>query len=446
MRPETFGASHVILRTAVLLVLLLSAASTASTDALPRRAVLGAAVSDADGGARIDRVLPASPAERAALKPGDIVLSIADAPVAGSAAFVATVKAQRAATPLVFAIRRDGAPMTISVTLDPAPVEHDPAAQTLYESVAVDGSLRRTLVTLPVHAQGRLPAVLIIGGIGCYTVDNPSATDDGYLRLAHDLAHRGVAVMRLEKSGVGDSKGPPCIGVDLDHEMKSYAVALAALRRHAHVDADRVYLFGHSIGTLIAPRLAATGGAAGVIVAEGVGRNWIEYELANLRRQLELAGEAPAAVDAKLAQKEVCMHRLLIERTPESEIEKTEPFCKEHNAYPAAEAYMQQAAALNIAEPWIAFDKPVLVIYGTADFITAEDDHHRIAAIVNEHRPGLADLKLIAGMDHYLQAGGTEQQDFDMRVKQSKSGPYDADLSAAVLGWLCRRERCRAAE
>jgi pimeloyl-ACP methyl ester carboxylesterase len=98
--------------------------------------------------------------------------------------------------------------------------------------------------------------------------------------------------MRVEKSGVGDSEGPPCASVDFESEMRGYAAALASLRENPRVNPARVYLFGHSIGSAIVPRLAAKQPVAGIIVAEAFGRNWIEYDLWNLRRQLVLEGRA----------------------------------------------------------------------------------------------------------------------------------------------------------
>jgi hypothetical protein len=136
------------------------------------------------------------------------------------------------------------------------------------------------------------------------------------------------------------------------------------------------------------------------------------------------------------------MHRLLIERDAESDIEKTNPACKEHNLYPAPAVYLQQVAAQNIVEPWIRFSKALLAIYGTADFVTVEADHQRIVDIVNATHPDSATLKVIDGMDHHLEVGGTQQQDYDLRVVQHGSGPYDEGLSKVVLEWLCAREIC----
>jgi alpha-beta hydrolase superfamily lysophospholipase len=412
---------------------------------LPRHALLGAGAADARGGVGINFVRPASPADRAGLRVGDVVTAIGGQPVGDAQGFVAEVKSQAAGRPIPFEIRRGGASVTLPVVLDAAPDEHDPRVVTAYEAITMDDSLRRTLVTSPAGAHGRHPAVLIIGGIGCYSVDVAADPEDAYLRLAHDLSARGFVVMRLEKSGVGDSQGPPCATVDLTTEMRSYALALVALTHHPLVDSAHVYLVGHSIGSAIAPRLAASPPIAGVVVLEGFGRNWFEYELANLRRQLELGGDPPGVVDAKLAEKEICMHRFLIAREPEAEIEKTEPFCRVHDVYPAAPDYLRQAAALNIAEPWTRLAAPVLAIYGTGDFVTAEADHRRIVDIVNAAHAGSATLTLIPGMDHHLDVAGTPQQAWDLRVRDHRSGPYEPRLSAALLEWLCARERCPAA-
>jgi uncharacterized protein len=409
---------------------------------LPRRSVLGAGVDTAPQGVKVTLVTEASAAERAGLRPGDLVLAIGRLDVTSPTEFASTVKALPAGKPVSFTIVRNGTRTNLRVTVRSAPVEADPQVPTHYEAVWVDGTLRRTLVTRPAMAHGRLPAVLIVGGIGCYSVDNASDPDDAYRHLAHDLGRRGIVTMRLEKSGVGDNQGPPCQTVDLAAEMRGYAVALESLRSEPFVDPARVYLFGHSIGTLIAPRLALDHKLAGILIAEGVGRNWVEYELLNLRRQLVLAGDTPDRVDDRMRLKELCMHRLLIEKAPEEEIERSEPACKELNAYPASAAYMQQAASFNVAEPWTKLSLPLLVIYGTGDFVTAEADHRRIVDIANAAHPGLATLKLIDGMDHHLDHAGTQQDAWNLRVEQKRVLHYDPQLSAAVAEWLCAREHC----
>jgi len=412
-----------------------------ATDWLPRHPVLGAATIDGADGAKITSIRPGSPAQAAGLAVDDIIMRMDAVEVRSAAQLVEAVRTHLAG-PAKIAVMRDGHPLEVTVTLASAPDETDPVVKTVYGTVRVDGSLRRTLVTHPLAHAARRPAVLIVGGIGCYSIDVATDPEDAYLRLAHDLGRRGVVAMRLEKSGVGDSHGPPCATTDFDAEIRSYAAAFDALRQDPDVDPMRVYIFGHSIGSLIAPRLALSKPVAGVIVAEGVGRNWFEYELWSLRRQLVLEGDSPDHIDADLAEKERCMHGLLIERREEAELERTEPDCRVHDAYPVAAAYLQEVAALNVAEPWAKLNAPVLAVYGDGDFVTALADHQRIVDIVNGAHVGHATLAVVPGMDHHLDRAGTPQQAYDLRVNHHQSGPYETMLSQVVGDWLCPRDRC----
>jgi hypothetical protein len=390
----------------------------------------------------VTAVQPGSAAAKGGLAAGDIIRTLGSRPVTSAAEFVAGVKATPADTTATLTVERASRPQTLQIHLAAAPVETDPTVETRYEAVSVGGTLRRTLVTLPPGPAARRPAMLIIGGIGCFSIDVATDQHDPYLKLAHDLARRGVVAMRVEKSGVGDSQGAPCAATDFVSETQGYRAALDALRSDPNVDPSRIYLFGHSIGTLIAPAMALDRPVAGLVVAEAVGRNWFEYEMLNLRRQLRLGGDAPDAVDAAIAGKERCMHRLLIARETEAAIERDEPDCKTHNVYPAPASYMQQVAAVNVAAPWMRISIPVLAIYGSADFVTDEADHRRIVEIVNANHPGSATLQIIAGMDHHLAQGGSPQADYDLRVVRHAEAPYEPKISAAVTSWICARETC----
>jgi alpha-beta hydrolase superfamily lysophospholipase len=428
---------------AVVLATLVSITAAFASDTLPRRGLLGVSTADAKGGGvSVLGVLPSLPGEAAGIKPGDVITSVDGTPVANTAAFLSKLR-RPGGRPVVLGIARGGTALELRAVLAEASKEHDPAVDTRYDSLEIDHSLRRTLVTAPHGATGKHPAVLIVGGIGCYSVDIASNAEDPYMRLTHDLSRRGFVTMRLEKSGVGDSQGPPCSTVDYTAEAASYGVAFDALRREPLVDPAHVYVFGHSIGSIIGPRLAAEKHAAGVVVAEGVARPWIEYELENSRRQAVLGGKTPAEVDTALLLKEACMHRLLVEKQPKSALLRDTPACADYTQYPAPDAYFQEIAPLNMAEPWTVLTVPVLAIYGTADFVTDERDHQRIVDIVNAAHPGNARLTVIAGMDHNLTPAGSQRASFDRTVKGNGApATYDPRFTAAVAGWLCERERC----
>jgi alpha-beta hydrolase superfamily lysophospholipase len=409
---------------------------------LPRRGLLGAALADTGNMVIVKSVLPGSAAARAQLAAGDVIRAVGGRPVGAALEVVQAIRHLSSGSTMRLTIARQSRERVLSITLGAPPDESDPNVQTLYESVSVQGTRRRTLLDVPKAGAGPRPAVLLIGGIGCFSVDVAANPEDGYLRAMRDLARAGFITMRLEKSGVGDSQGPPCHDVNFQDESASYAVALDALRHDARVDPAHVYLLGHSIGTLIAPRLALRGGVAGVIVTEAVGRNWFEYELLSLRRQLELAGDTPDVVDRKLQSKEYCMHRLLVVHDPESQIEADEPECKTRNGiYPVAAEYMQQVAAVNIIEPWTKIHLPVLAIHGASDYVVARDDRDRIVDVVNRHAPGLASAATIGAMDHNLQIAATPAE-FFARNATGSPGRYQTGFSDVVVRWMCAREHC----
>lgn len=424
-----------------LLLALCGTTGRASADTtLPRHGIFGIAVADQSGHVVVTTVLPGSVAAGAGVRAGDQILQLDGKPVASVRDFLLAIH-RPARAQATLAIDRGGTPMTITAMLKAPPDEHDPGIDTVYGALSFQGTLRRTLVTLPHGSAGRHPAALLIGGIGCFSVNVAGNPNDPYMNLTHDLTRKGFVTMRLEKSGVGDSQGPPCESVDFVTESASYEAALQALAANPAVDPLKIYLIGHSIGTIIAPRLAERHPVAGLIVADGVGRDWYEYELLNSRGQWALSGLGPGEVDAMMLRTERCKYRILIARESEAQILAEEPDCKGAITYPVTAAYMQQVAVLNIAEAWTKLAVPVLIIYGTGDFITLEEDHRRIDAIVSAAHPGNATLRLIDGMDHYLTPAGSQQASYD-RVNAGKPAPYDRRFSETISAWLCTRERC----
>lgn len=416
------------------------AASVPAKHTLQRHATFGAALLADVRGAKIQRIISGGAAEAAGLVQNDVIVRLGSYATPTVEAFLNALHQFHAGDAASAAFLR-GTDRREARVVFGAPVNESSAGQTTtYGAVSVDGTLRRTLLTTPTGAQKPLPAVLLLGGIGCYSVDAASNPQDAYLRLAHDITAAGFVTMRIEKSGVGDSEGPPCYNVDFSAEQRAYAAALGALRADPHVDPARVYIFGHSIGTLHAPILAQSAPIAGLIVAEAVGRDWPEYELRNSRRQLELSGLTPAQVDTALLEKDQCLARLLLLDQPETEIEATEPGCKDHNSvYPVEAPYMQQVARINAIGEWSRVSVPVLAIYGTSDFVTEKADHQRIVDVVNQAHPNSASFVEIAAMDHLLAVEATPREAFDAYPK-GLPVQYNTAFSDAIVTWLCQRE------
>jgi pimeloyl-ACP methyl ester carboxylesterase len=114
-------------------------------------------------------------------------------------------------------------------------------------------------VTQPA-GRGPRPAALLLSGSGPLDRDSnmPAQRLDISKALALGLAERGIVSLRYDKRGVGASEGD-FVRTGFDDETADAVAALAELRAHPMVDPDRVAVVGHSVGAILAVRLAATG-------------------------------------------------------------------------------------------------------------------------------------------------------------------------------------------
>ena len=404
-------------------------------NSLPRHGFLGTSIY-VQNGIRIRTVYPDSAASRAGLRPGDIINSVNGTPLETPADYLKALHLP-AGELLALVVMHDGQLKRYSLRLPPAPKERDPAVDTLYQAVSVDGTLRRVLVTVPHGKTEPFPVLMIVGGIGCYPIDNINP-QDAYRNIAHDLGRRGIAVVRLEKSGIGDSQGAPCATVDFTTELHSYDVALTWMLKNPLFDSAHVFLLGHSIGGVIAPRIALHHRVAGIVAAETVGIDWFEYELINARRQLELSESDPTVVDASMNTSQRCIAALELDGRSYQSILRAHPECQQQlSIYPVSASYMRELAELNIGAPWSSLDIPVLAVYGRSDFITDEPDHQRIVDMVNQKHAGTARLTVIDNMDHYLTVVPTQRESL-ARAEKGAYGVYDHIFSTDIAEWICQ--------
>src|SRR5205085_8652783 len=196
-----------------------------------------------------------------------------------------TVAKLRAGDTVTIRFFRNGAAQTKQVSLKPRPFELSPDVEVLYKAVAVDGSLRRVIVTVPKN-EGKHPAVLYINGIGCFSQESLDLSSAD-AKLLYGLTRAGFVTMRVEKSGMGDSQGPPCMSpaVDLQAEVRGYVAGLKSLKEYPFVDARQVFVVGLSIGGVEAPLVAEQVPVKGLVVINTVAKPFLEYLTDTRRRQ-----------------------------------------------------------------------------------------------------------------------------------------------------------------
>jgi len=115
------------------------------------------------------------------------------------------------------------------------------------------GTLAGTL-TVPLGA-GPFPAAVLVGGSGPNDRDETTARHQPFLVLADFLTRNGVAVLRYDKRGIGQSTGVFSDATVNDFTQDSQS-ALAFLKSRKEVDPKRIGLIGHSEGGILASLVA----------------------------------------------------------------------------------------------------------------------------------------------------------------------------------------------
>jgi hypothetical protein len=393
-------------------------------------------------GVKVLKLVDGGSGKAAGIQPGDVITQIDSSNVAGADAFVDFARHLHAGDVVTISLLRGGKPKDVRMEVRPRPFETSPDAGVWYTSISIaDGSRRRVIVTKP-KQPGRHPAILYMTGIGCFSQESLDRSSPD-AKLLYGLTAAGFVTMRVEKSGMGDSEGPPCASpdADLDSEVRGYIAGLRALKQYDFVDSRNIFLLGLSIGGVEAALVARRELVRGVVVVNTVAKPFLEYLLETRRRQLQLRHVPYDEIDRRLRENELCNHRLLIEKEPAEELVKRLPSCREHVDYPAPVTFMRQWAAIDPAAEWKEVSAPVLIVYGLSDFVATTGDHPYLDAVLNSFHPGQATLKPIAGMDHYLTRAASMEESITRPA--GTPGEFDSDVVDAIASWL-RTQRISA--
>jgi len=424
------------------ILLCVGAALAAAQENLPRHGVIGMQVGLMDttkpagpgNPPIVQRIAESGAAAQAGFQTGDILISIDGNAVTSPAQFAGSVARHLAGEAVRVVVTRGAQQWNLVAVLRPRPFEMDANADVLYRSVGVRGSLRRVIVTRPQRA-GRLPAVLFMQGLGCESLDGIDRKT-GYGAVLFALEERGFVTMRVEKSGEGDSQGPPCTDPEAtpDLEAEGYLAGLRALKSYDFVDPQKVFVFAHSMGAVVGSLTVAAEPVRGFMAIETVGTSWFEYDLERSRVQHGLR-VLPDEVDRALAEYEICSHRFYIEKQRPEDLAKvpgcenmTEPF----GSVPYT--YMQAVADISLGKQWKQSEFPVLVVYGTASPVTTAHQSRYLVELINRFRPGSATYAEVPGMGHDL-ARYESQQDYLDRVA-SAPHPFHTGLMDVILNWM----------
>jgi uncharacterized protein len=229
-------------------------------------------------------------------------------------------------------------------------------------------------------------AALIVPGSGPTDRNGNSAfglSTDAYRLLAEVLAAEGIATLRIDKRGIGNSGGDPN-AVSLSAYREDTAAWADLLR--AQTGAPCIWLIGHSEGGILALDAAALPDVCGLVLLATPGRILGAVMRDQIAAQPTLAPTLPA-FDRALA-------KLIATGTPDP-IGLPPGLAAIFG--PATRAYLRELVMTNPAALLAASDLPVLMIHGDADLQVPPSEADPLAAA----RPDASRLTL-PGLTHTL--------------------------------------------
>jgi uncharacterized protein len=146
---------------------------------------------------------------------------------------------------------------------EPSPPFPYRVAEVRYPNPEAGIHLAGTL-TLP-EGNGPFPAVALITGSGAQDRDETVFGHRPFRVLADHLSRNGIAVLRSDDRGVGESEGEFAAATSFDFAGDA-AAAVTWLRGRPEIDPGRVGLVGHSEGGLIAPIVSVERGSVAFLV------------------------------------------------------------------------------------------------------------------------------------------------------------------------------------
>jgi pimeloyl-ACP methyl ester carboxylesterase len=431
-----------IMKTSVLFnfFFVLFVGSSFGAEELPRIGFLGARVS-ASGksgeGAAIRRVIEGSEAQRIGLTTSDKILSLKGRAIDTDLDVENFFYRQPANAKIKLTILRDAKRVNLEATLPPLPRENFAGIEYIYDYVRNNkGQRLRTIVTRPVGAAEKVPAIFVVGWLSCDSCEYPLGPGSGMDQLlAYLVKDSGFAVVRMDKPGVGDSEGV-CAEADFKSEITGFEAAFKSIEKYSFIDQDRIVVVGMSNGGGFAPLAAPAARVKGFVAIGSWGRTWYEHMLAIERQSRVANGADPAKINSDLKTLTDFYRLYLIEKQTPKQILAAHPQWKgiwddgEITQYGRPAAFYQQLQDLNLGEVWAAVKVPVLVVRGEYDWIMPREDGYAIVDSVNKNA-ALAKYVELPGTTH-----GLSQFESLTATTKGGRGEYFKPVEATVTEFL----------
>lgn len=219
-------------------------------------------------------------------------------------------------------------------------------------------------ITIP-QGVGPFPALLLVHGSGPNDRDETVLAHKPFKDLAWGLATKGIAVLRYDKRthvyGLKISTSEDITQFTVETEVIIDALqALQFLRQHPHIDPQKIFLLGHSLGGYLAPEIALRDGKLrGIILCAAPARPLHQLLPEQMEYLFSLDGYMNPEEKQKLERVKEIVHKL-----DRRELSPTESLL-DLGGYAA---YFYSLLELSPLKTIAKLSLPILLIQGGRDF------------------------------------------------------------------------------
>ncbi|MBS0217197.1 MAG: alpha/beta fold hydrolase [Proteobacteria bacterium] len=268
---------------------------------------------------------------------------------------------------------------------------------------------------------GPFPVVVLVHGSGPQNREATVGPNHLFTDIARGLAAQGIAVLRYEKRTRARPQDFKDGIITIDGETTDDAVAaVKALATMPGVDAKRIFVFGHSLGAMMAPRIATrAGNVAGVIELSGPSRKLVDIIPYQQRYMAKLQGKSddPQTL-AAVAKAEADIAAIRGNARPDA------------TALGMRVDYWRSVDAVDPVADNKALRVPVLLLHGDRDFQVPMEDWTTLQRAFGNNKRFA--MKLYPSLNHMGIAGtGTPSV-----AEYAQPGHVDSGLIADVATWI----------
>ena len=226
---------------------------------------------------------------------------------------------------------------------------------------------------LPDDITNPVPAVVFVHGSGASNMDEKVGKLTPFKDLAEGLARHGIASIRYDKRSFAHGwkllRDKNTIITVKEETIDDAILATEILRKDSRIDSEKIFIIGHSMGGMLAPRIDAEGGDyRGLILMSGSPRKLEEIML----DQNEEVVRSTKGLVRWLVKKQVASIRAMFDGLYQLSDEEA----KKKKVGGGTTLYYFKEMGVHAATDYLAtIEKPILIMQGEKDFqATVEKD------------------------------------------------------------------------